>query len=154
MKLRRIEQALPPDPALLDDLVSVFLEARRERLQFLIDLHGLDEDREFFRSVVLPQNEVWVAESGGAPAGFIAFGNGWVNHLYVAPAFQGRGVGSRLLDVAKRASPSLQLWAFEANGPAIRFYERRGFRVAERTDGAANEARMPDVRMTWQSDGK
>ena len=37
---------------------------------------------------------------------------------------------------------------------AIRFYERREFRIVERTDGASNEARRPDVRMTWRTPAK
>jgi len=40
---------------------------------------------------VLPNNRVWIAEAEGNLAGFIAFANGWVNHLYVAPAFQRQG---------------------------------------------------------------
>jgi putative acetyltransferase len=90
---------------------------------------------------VLPQNEVWVAEVDGAVAGFIAFAKEWVNHVYVAPRFQGCGVGTQLLALAQRASPSLQLWVFEVNQPALWLYERRGFRVIERTDGAGNEAK-------------
>jgi hypothetical protein len=29
------------------------------------------------------------------------------------------------------------------------FYESQGFRVIDRADGAANEAKMPDVLMEW-----
>ena len=29
--------------------------------------------------------------------------------------------------------------------------ETRGFRVVERTDGAGNEAKQPDLRMLWDS---
>jgi ribosomal protein S18 acetylase RimI-like enzyme len=85
--------------------------------------------------------------------GFIAFGHGWVNQLYVAPAFQGRGVGTELLAIAQRRNPRLELWVFEVNQPAIEFYERRGFRILERTDGASNEAKRPDLRMQWDGRG-
>ena len=149
IKFTRVDKLCPPDPRLIENLVRVFIDARRARLQFLIDLHDADDDRAFFANVVLPQNEVWLAESDGVVAGFIAFAPGWVNHLYVAPPFQRRGAGAKLLDLAKRRNDSLQLWAFEANDPAIRFYERHGFRVVARTDGAGNEAKQPDVRMRW-----
>jgi ribosomal protein S18 acetylase RimI-like enzyme len=140
-----------PDADLVRAMARVFVEARRERLQFLIDLHDEHEDRQYLSGVVMPNNEMHVAEAGGQVVGFIAFAGGWVNHLYVAPPFQGRGVGTRLLALAKAAGPALQLWAFEANTPAIAFYARQGFRVVERTDGAANEARRPDVRMEWSA---
>ena len=49
--------------------------------------------------------------------------------LYVEPDQRGTGLGTALLDEGfARMSQSLQvLWTFEANTPARRFYERRGF---------------------------
>jgi len=149
ISIDRVTGPHAPDSDLVRALARVFVEARRENLQFLIDLHSEDEDRHYLSRVVLPGNDVYVARAAGEVAGFIAFGAGWVNHLYVAPPFQRCGVGRRLLAVAKASCPALQLWAFQANAPAIAFYEREGFRVVVRTDGAANEAKMPDVRMAW-----
>ena len=149
--VRRVAPTDAPDGELIEQLVEVFVEARRACLQFLIDLHNADEDRTFLRTVVFPSNQVYVAEAGAAVAGFIAFADGWVNHLYVGPRFQGRGVGTRLLSIAQQSGPSLQLWVFEENTPAIRFYEARGFRAVERTDGSGCEAKRPDVRMKWDA---
>src|SRR5688500_162413 len=108
IKVTRVDKLRPADPSFIENLVRVFIEARRARLQFLIDLHGADDDRAFFANVVLPQNDVWLAESDGTVCGFIAVAPGWVNHLYVAPPFQQRGVGAELLDLAKRHNDSLQ----------------------------------------------
>src|SRR5688572_28254275 len=105
--IRRLDRASASDLALIPDLVRAFVDARRAHLQFLIDLHDADEDHRFFRDVVLPRDEVWVAEVSGILAGFIAFGHGWVNHLYVHPAHQRQGVGSGLLAVAKGVWPAL-----------------------------------------------
>jgi len=146
----KIAESLSPNSKPICDLVHIFGEARKAKLQFLLDLHTADEDRRYFSSVVLPANQAWLAEVDGHPAGFIAFAPGWVNHLYVLPQFQSRGVGTHLLDIAKQQNQSLDLWVFEANVPAIKFYQRRGFRMIERTDGNANEAKKPDVRMRWR----
>ena len=60
----------------------------------------------------------------------------------VAPEWTGNGLGSRLIEVAKRRRPGgLQLWTFQSNLGAQRFYERHGFSDAERTDGSGNEER-------------
>src|SRR5437868_5163995 len=126
-------------PHLIQQLVHVFREARRARLQFLLDLHNAEEDARFIERRLLPENEVWVAEADDRPVGFIAFHDGWVKELFVDSAFQGRGIGSRLLTSAKESSPTLQLWVFEANHSAIEFYRRQGFMIAETTDGADNE---------------
>jgi putative acetyltransferase len=75
---------------------------------------------------------------------------GWVDQLYVAPGHQGRGIGRRLLDLAKeRSEGGLELWTFQVNDRARRFYERNGFAAVELTDGSGNEEREPDVRYRW-----
>jgi GNAT superfamily N-acetyltransferase len=81
--------------------------------------------------------------------GLIAFRNDWIEQLYVLPQMQGQRVGTALLDVAKHASDRLQLWTFQRNAQARRFYEARGFAVVEQTDGAGNEEKEPDARYLW-----
>ena len=63
----------------------------------------------------------------------------------------GRKVGTQSYGSAKADRKALNLWTFQANGGAIRFYLREGFREVERTDGAANEEALPDVRMRWEA---
>jgi len=92
---------------------------------------------------------VWGRFDDDVLSGIIAFHEGWVEQLYVLPVARGRGVGTELLDVAKRASDRLELWTFQRNAPARRFYETRGFALVEQTDGARNEEREPDARYLW-----
>jgi GNAT superfamily N-acetyltransferase len=77
---------------------------------------------------------------------------GWVDQLYVAPDRLGEGIGRRLLELAKSRADAdgLQLWTFQVNDRARRFYERNGFIEAELTDGSGNEEREPDVRYVWR----
>lgn len=66
------------------------------------------------------------------------------------PSWTRRGIGTRLLSVAKRSRPEgLQLWTFQSNDGAHRFYERHGFKAEERTDGSRNQERTPNVRYVW-----
>ena len=81
--------------------------------------------------------------------GMLAFRDGWIDHLYVLPTAQGRGAGTELLQVAKSASDRLQLWTFQRNARARRFYEARGFALVEESDGAGNEEKEPDARYLW-----
>ena len=60
----------------------------------------------------------------------------------------GRGLGERFVQIAKERAPSgLQLWMFQVNEPARRFYERHGFVAEQFTDGAGNEVK--DARLKW-----
>ena len=92
---------------------------------------------------------LWGAFHGGAMTGIIAFRKDWIEQLYVRPNAQRQGAGSELLQVAKGAFDRLQLWTFQRNTMARRFYEARGFALIEETDGAGNEEKEPDARYLW-----
>jgi len=56
----------------------------------------------------------------------------WLRQLFVHPAFQGAGLGTRLLAITMQAMPRGWLRTDEGNEPAQRFYLRRGLRVRRR----------------------
>jgi len=127
-------------------VAALFRYTRQTSQPYLPVLHTAAEDRAFFRDRVFCEDEVWVAEdSHGVLVGFCAYREGWIDHLYVHPQFQNRGIGSQLLEKAMRTHPHLQLWAFQANDGAIRFYERHGFTIVQQTTGQENEERLPDA---------
>jgi len=139
----------PAGPQDGDAIAAVFGAARRAAMAYLPALHSSDEDRAYFAGVVAAGGTT-VALRGGRVVAFIALAEGWVEHLYVDPAHQRHGIGATLLRHAQAAAPEgLELWVFQRNTVAIAFYERHGFRLAERTDGAGNQEREPDARMVW-----
>lgn len=114
-------------------------------------VHSDDDVTEWMAQVVFPHRPVWVAERSDAePVGMLVLENRWIEHLYVSPLFTGRGVGSRLLEIAKQESPGeLRLWTFASNVGAQRFYERHGFVALRRTDGSGNEEGAPDIEYAF-----
>ncbi len=85
-----------------------------------------------------PETEVYVAECDGVAAGAVSVGKEFLSTLYVLPAFQGRGVGSALHDLAlerlrARGVRLAKLWTLEGNDSGRRFYERRGWALTEET---------------------
>ena len=133
----------------MDAAAGVHRLAFDHALPWLIGLHTPEEDRWFYRERVFTGCQVHGAFEGGALAGIIAFRSDWIDQLYVLPEAQGCGVGSELLQVAKRAFDCLQLWTFQRNLSARRFYDARGFALVEETDGARNEEKEPDARYLW-----
>lgn len=130
-------------------VTDVFQRAHAE-MRYLPLLHTDAEDRAFFCGRVVPLSHVNVAEIDDVIVGFSAVKDEWLDHLYVAPERQGRGVGSALLNRAMTENPAgLSLWAFEANLRAIALYTRAGFVEVRRTDGRGNEEGQPDVQMHW-----
>ncbi len=98
------------------------------------------------------RTQLWIAESGdGELLGIMVLDGDWVDQLYVDPSLTSRGIGTRLLEVAKRERPSgLRLWTFISNSRAQRFYRRNGFVEVERTDGSNNEEHAPDIQYAWR----
>jgi ribosomal protein S18 acetylase RimI-like enzyme len=146
---------LEPRRATADDMPAV---AALHRLSFfhamphMPVLHTPDEDLAFYLNVVLPRAEIWIIEQNGRVAGFIAFREGQIDHLYVHPEHMGRGLGSLLLKLAmaREIGNEVRLWTFQCNTNAQRFYERHGFRVERDTDGADNEESQPDLLYVWR----
>jgi GNAT superfamily N-acetyltransferase len=133
----------------MDAAAGVHRRAFDHALPWLTGLHTSDEDRWFYRERVFTACQVHGAFEDGALAAIVAFRSDWIDQLYVLPEVQGRGVGSELLQVAKGACERLQLWTFQRNLKARRFYEARGFALVEETDGTRNEEKEPDARYLW-----
>ena len=130
-----------------DALGGLFVRAR-DRMAYLPRIP--DDDRPKLGGWIVERHEVWVSQEDDVIAAFAGLSPGWLDHLYVEPALQGRGLGGALLDHAQARQPQgLQLWVFQKNEGARRFYERHGFRLVELTDGSGNQEREPDARYEW-----
>jgi GNAT superfamily N-acetyltransferase len=130
-----------------DALASLFALVMRADLPYLPEIHTAQEDRDYFASVLYPSGDIWVAEAGELVA-YCALPPGWIRHLFVHPAHQGRGLGTALLAKAKDTNRELQLWTFQKNARARAFYAKHGFVEVARTDGD-NEEKEPDVLLRW-----
>ena len=140
-----VRRAEPSDaPAVAETFTAAFAD-----LTYLPKLHTPEEDRAFIGRVVA-ELEVWVAEQDGHIVGFVALSGDVLEHIYVRPDQQGCGIGSALLDVAKRRRPGgFGLWVFQQNTGARRFYELHGMLLVRETDGSGNEERTPDAFYEW-----
>lgn len=119
-------------------------------LPYAPSAHTDEETKRWVKDTLIPHGATVLAIVDDAPVGVLATstddGVGWVNQLYLAPAFVGKGIGTVLLDHALELLPRpVRLWAFQENQGARRFYERRGFSPIEFTDGQCNEEKCPDV---------
>jgi len=104
-----------------------------------------------FCGTMIDHGWVTVAEDKDV-LGFLAQDGVEVNCLYVRNDAQGQGIGKALLDHAKDNSDRLELWTFQANAGARRFYAREGFAEIKLTDGQNNDEKLPDAFLEWKRD--
>jgi ribosomal protein S18 acetylase RimI-like enzyme len=143
-----VRRAVDSDAA---SVAEVWLRSFTAALPSVRRAHTDHEVRSWFRDVVVPGQETWVATVEGSVVGMMVVDGESLDQLYLDPAWQGHGIGGRLVRLAKQLRPAgLALWTFQVNEPARRFYERHGFAVAEYTDGRHNEEHEPDVRYVWR----
>jgi len=149
------DKAIEPEVvALTADHMPAAARIRRialwQRLPWLPDVHTPEEDEQYWRMHLLPNCAILGATMGSRLVGVIAYGDDWIEQLYVLPDFQGMGIGSSLLGCAKKEMDEIRLWTFQRNAGARAFYERHGFAAEEETDGTDNEEKEPDVLYHWR----
>ena len=128
------------DSADAEPIGAILRSSRRAAMPYLPLLYTESEVLEWIRDVVLRDSLVMLTvDDDLSVGGFASVRNGVLDHLYVAPHLQGRGLGTLLLAAAKEENPrGLRLHVFQRNLSARRFYERRGFRLVELADGSSN----------------
>lgn len=91
----------------------------------------------------------WVPEANGAVVGILSLTSHYVEKLFIAPEWQGKGLGATLLGHAKTLYPAyLELDCFQENHAACRFYERHGFKA--RRYKPHDLPAIPQVIYRWQ----
>jgi GNAT superfamily N-acetyltransferase len=135
----------------LPDLVTMWRESFEGGVG-VVDTHPLGEQQQYFLREVLPRNEVRLALLDAKLVGFVAASADSVAQLYVRVGFQRRGIGSMLLDWAKRrSSGTLSLFTFAQNQGACAFYVHHGFVAV--AHGFEPMWQLADVKYEWRATG-
>lgn len=75
----------------------------------------------------LPQAELYVYCENEQVLGFVGLQDNYLAGIFVAPAYQGKGIGKKLLAQAKKVRQTLKLHVYQKNVLARKFYARQGF---------------------------
>lgn len=141
------------DPVYAEDTVRMWRQSKKNAIG-LEELHSFEDHVHFLNCVLTANNKVYIANDSknGMVAGMLAFNQHEVNQLYIHDDYQGKGLGTRLLDIAKsNSSGRLTLYTFEINRKAQLFYEKHGFKIIGR--GNANEENLNDIKYEWVKGG-
>src|SRR3954453_16721401 len=134
-------------PATLDDTAALYDLRRRSILEIAATGLPAGEAEAWVAKQTLERMErklrdfeIWVTVLDGAVAGWGAFGGDYLEGLYIAPEFAGRGMGGGLLARIEGVMRDRGIKAVraDASSNARDFYLRRGYRMSgpQRVAGA------------------
>ena len=139
---------VPYAPGMADELTAMWHRSFANALAPYKDPHSIDERRQFLVEVLSRHALLTVAIQDDEIVGFMAQDGESIEQLYMHIKHQGRGVGSRFLEIAMAASPErLHLHTFQRNLKARRFYHKHGFK--EIAYGHLNMEGLADVELEW-----
>ena len=117
----------------------------------------------WWRRAVNRGDRTLVLELAGTIGGYVNFGrNRWplpqqgeIYELYMAPAYQGVGLGEHLFEAARASLDNarfsgLLVWALAGNEAACTFYRRRGGRLVARTEERFGKVALPKLGFGWE----
>ena len=136
----------------LTDVVAMWRASKRAAFPYVEvqQIYTLQNDTDYFREVIVPECEVWLAKSEGRILGMLALRDDLIDQLFVAVNAQRLGIGSALLEKAKERSPDqLRAYTFQKNEPARAFYGKHGFGIV-RTGLSPPPENEPDLEYLWR----
>ncbi|GAA4216488.1 putative acetyltransferase [Sagittula marina] len=115
----------------LERLSTIWFDASLKAHPFIGETR-LTEQRRLIEERYLPEAETSVACLDGDAVGFISLLDCFIGGIFIAPGWQGHGIGRRLIADALARKDELTLEVYTENEQAVRFYRRLGFQEVSR----------------------
>ncbi|QBR13850.1 GNAT family N-acetyltransferase [Sphingobacterium sp. CZ-2] len=103
--------------------------------------------KELVRTINFNDLQVFCLVDGNEVAGFIGVADKKVEMLFIAPEYFGKGHGQKLLNFAVNELNADKVDVNEQNVKALKFYQKFGFEIFERTDQDDQGRNYPLLRL-------
>ena len=135
----------------IDTVSQIWLDANRDAHDFI--------PAEYWENNFLPVKEmllqaevyVYTDECINETEGFIGLDQEYIAGIFVRKEARSEGIGKALLDFVKEKKQELTLNVYRKNERAVRFYEREGFYIIERTTDESTDEK--EYLMRWKGKG-
>lgn len=131
----------------LKKLSNIWFEASIKAHPFIGEAR-LTEQRRLIEEEYLPKAETSVACLEEEAVGFISLLGNFIGGIFIAPDWQGFGIGCQLIADALARKGELSLEVYTENDQAVRFYNRLGFYEVSRRDIDDFGLQFPNATLT------
>ena len=135
----------------IDTVSQIWLDANRDAHDFI--------PAEYWENNFLPVKEmllqaevyVYIDECKNEIEGFVGMDQEYIAGIFVRKEVRSEGIGKALLDFVKGKKQELTLNVYKKNERAVRFYEREGFQIIDRTVDKSTDEK--EYLMKWKGKG-
>ena len=97
---------------------------------------------------ILPNAEIYVYVENEKIVGFIGLNDNYIEVIFIDSKYQYKGIGTALLNKAKKMKDELTLSAYKKNTKAIQFYLKNEFKIVEKNIDKEND--KVEYIMLWK----
>ncbi|WP_211227825.1 N-acetyltransferase [Spirochaeta cellobiosiphila] len=130
-------------PAIVDIWYEVSLDAHK-----FIAKEYWANNRDIMEKKYIPQSETYIAIHNEQIVGFVSLIDNYLAAIFVRIEYQGKGIGSDLLNHVKAIKKQLSLKVYSKNTKSKAFYQSKGFNIIEETVDPDTEEN--EVLMLWK----
>ena len=125
-------------------MTQIWLEASIDAHNFMPDSFWRSKVHEM-QNLYLPSSKNYVYNDGETILGFISVYQKTIAALFVSPASQGKGIGSKLMNFIKSQYSELDLRVYKSNTASLSFYEKHSFVICG--EGTDENTGHPEILM-------
>lgn len=129
----------------LDEVMSIWLTSNMEAHSF-IESYYWKNNFDYVREMI-PTAEVYVSEIDGRINGFIGIIDHYIAGIFVRNADRSKGIGTTLLNTAKKEKEELSLQVYKNNKKAVLFYQNAGFKIMK--EEMDEDTKEMEYMMIW-----
>lgn len=149
MGITRFEEIIElREAGLLNKLTEVWNASVRASHHFLSE-RDIEKIKPFVKTALQDIQQLIVVWQSLEPLGFMGIEDDKIEMLFLSPTVMGKGIGSRLIDLAVSRYEVGKVDVNEQNKQAVRFYEHKGFRVFGRDETDAQGNPFPILHMAF-----
>lgn len=121
----------------IDDVMNIWITENIKAHSFIPNEYWKN-NFEYVKNI-LPNAEIYVYLEDNFILGFIGLNDNHIEGIFVNSNYQGKGIGTDLLNKAKEIKQQLTLNVYKKNSKAIKFYQKNGFEITEENIDEEND---------------